>query len=55
MRMVCCQLCSFVPLSPVDEKSSELMTVPEWKLHCAEQVNVELSQKCQGTGAAGPD
>ncbi|XP_028617369.1 serine/threonine-protein kinase MRCK gamma, partial [Grammomys surdaster] len=28
--------------SPIDEKSSELMATPEWKLHC-----VELSQKCQ--------
>lgn len=23
------------------------MAVPEWKLHCVEQVKAELSQKCQ--------
>lgn len=45
-----------VPLSPLsltDDKSSELMATPEWKPHGVEQMKVELSQKCQGTGAAG--
>lgn len=33
--------------SLTDEKSSELMPTPEWKLHGVEQMKVELSQKCQ--------